>query len=609
MIVYVVSVLFLLLSALHPSEGLIEHHHVFSSRKVNFNRPATRVQLQSGAGYLSQGVEVVLFGIGDLRTDDHEGLMKAVEKAADSQSRLLPIAVLDEESLSRVPGAVAHTLDTASMISAALEDLRLNLAKMNLDLHVAVGGDNLSGQLTEVLQSFPGDTKVTVHACDLGDADNSMQYGPFSNLVNLPSNVHVEPWSCQLWNDASSNLAATSYTEFEERKSNDSNQPVVNSGQVDDQARVQMEQYMTLPQTQELCELMQAKLDVSSERCLAEQNTGLYGTHWGGIDSNSVAESWILDTIATYVEDCSEDDAVFGKVSIPCTRNSNSLEHATMVWSMKGEEGSEEDPVTNNMIAGERLTRLLLAPLFLGTISPRRVWHSMKKNSLFFKNPIKTLVETREWHKLLARQNMQTEKSYMDGGNEGPKYRYWRWHGFLCRYLEADVMKSSSSAREGLILVHGFGASGSQWTKTIGSMQDYLEMDAHTQCLAPDLIGFGHSEKPPITYAGYTWEAYMSDFVKEVAVQRCGMDSFVVGGNSIGGFVSICAAANDASIEQVLSGNGSPGTGKCNGAVLMNPAGVIQSKEDVAAIEASSNGAILQSVAQATATGALPPCK
>ena len=139
-------------------------------------------------------------------------------------------------------------------------------------------------------------------------------------------------------------------------------------------------------------------------------------------------------------------------------------------------------------------------------------WQS---SSPFFANPFRTLVETREWHKLLAAKNIRTDPAYQGSGEF--KYKYWRWHGFLCRYLESDVTKKEGAEKEGILLVHGFGASGSQWTKSIQSLSKVLDSDSNVQCAAPDLIGFGQSEKPPITYCGYGWEGFMSDFIKEVA--------------------------------------------------------------------------------------------
>ena len=83
--------------------------------------------------------------------------------------------------------------------------------------------------------------------------------------------------------------------------------------------------------------------------------------------------------------------------------------------------------------------------------------------------------------------------------------------------------------------MHGFGASGSQWNKAMDELclaaAPSTAITGTIQGLAPDLIGFGHSEKPPLTYTQYLWESYVSGFVKEVAVKKEKWDKFVVGGN------------------------------------------------------------------------------
>jgi pimeloyl-ACP methyl ester carboxylesterase len=260
------------------------------------------------------------------------------------------------------------------------------------------------------------------------------------------------------------------------------------------------------------------------------------------------------------------------------------------------------------------MIRYLLAPLLLGTISPRRLWYSVKKTPTpFFVSPLRTLVETREWHQLFATKSLR-DSSKM---NNGMKYKYWRWHGFLCRYGEQTVAEgTSTSDKQGILFVHGFGASGSQWQRSINALKalctsDSPPDDSTLECLAPDLIGFGQSEKPPVTYSGFTWESYTNDFIKEIACRKNKWQSFVIGGNSIGGFVGMCAAANDATTNpDAISGCGGPGTGRCAGVVLMNPAGVIQTKDDVVAIESSVlDKSMLQSVAQVIANDGLSPCK
>jgi pimeloyl-ACP methyl ester carboxylesterase len=223
-------------------------------------------------------------------------------------------------------------------------------------------------------------------------------------------------------------------------------------------------------------------------------------------------------------------------------------------------------------------------------------------------------VEGQEWHRLLAARNIQSDPAY---SGQGPTtYRYWRWHGYLCRYTVTNLFDETAPAatdtddhQEGIVLIHGFGASGTQWNK---AMQELAKISPTArQGLAPDLIGFGQSEKPALSYTSYLWDSYSMDFVKEIAIGAHKWDSYSVGGNSIGGFTSISVAACDtAEIDsRSVSSSGAPGTGKCTGLVLMNSAGPLQSREEIEALQAKDPGLQLQSVAQNTAMNALPVCK
>jgi hypothetical protein len=316
--------------------------------------------------------------------------------------------------------------------------------------------------------------------------------------------------------------------------------------------------------------------------------------------------------LRVFVDECQGRDDEFARVAPNAERNRRSLEHATMIWNLRG-DGKKSTPETNNVIAGELLSRYLLAPLMLGTISPRRLWWAVKQaQSPLFESPLRSLVETREWHKLLAAKQLLLASS-----EGGMKYQYWRWHGFLSRYGEQTVVSGKSQGiKEGILFVHGFGASANQWQKQVDALSSALcrtegVSDSNIECLVPDLIGFGQSEKPPITYSGFTWESYTGDFIKEVAINKNGWGSFTIGGNSIGGFVAMCAAANDATTQaEAISGCGAPGTGRCTGAILMNAAGVIQSRDDVTTIEASVlDPSKLRSVAQVIASDGLATCK
>jgi pimeloyl-ACP methyl ester carboxylesterase len=167
---------------------------------------------------------------------------------------------------------------------------------------------------------------------------------------------------------------------------------------------------------------------------------------------------------------------------------------------------------------------------------------------------------------------------------------------------------SSKDDKEGILLVHGFGASGTQWNKLMSELSQTSALPAF-QGLAPDLIGFGQSEKPAISYTSYMWDSQLMDFLKEIAVYRNQWRSFVTGGNSIGGFTSMSLAACDSASGKQLSSSGSSGTGLCSGLVLMNSAGPIKTREE-SEQETSSKyeNWSPSTVAETTATGRLQIC-
>lgn len=287
-----------------------------------------------------------------------------------------------------------------------------------------------------------------------------------------------------------------------------------------------------------------------------------------------------------------------------------------MIWQLKGKNGKNKDSAsweiqTENWLAGEAMTRYLAAPLFWGTISPRRIWHSTTeaqkqqpmKFIFFFESPVRKLVEGQEWHRLLAAHNMLNQDSYRGEGST--IYKYWRYHGFLCRYAETAFPDSDPVHKEGVLMVHGFGASGAQWNKLMCELSEINDVPVRfCQGLAPDLLGFGQSEKPAISYTGYLWAAQMMDFVKEIAMQKNRWDSYVVGGNSIGGFTSMSLAACDSATVhgEEVSSSGAPGTNRCTGLVLMNSAGPVQTRSEI-----QDTGG--PSVAQTTVLDELPACQ
>jgi pimeloyl-ACP methyl ester carboxylesterase len=106
----------------------------------------------------------------------------------------------------------------------------------------------------------------------------------------------------------------------------------------------------------------------------------------------------------------------------------------------------------------------------------------------------------------------------------------WLWREQPIHYVMAGETRPN---RPPLLLVHGFGASTDHWRKNIQGLQ------ADFQVWAIDLLGFGRSAKPDWDYSGQLWQAQLHDFITEVI--GC---PAVLAGNSLGGYASLCVAAN-----------------------------------------------------------------
>lgn len=78
-----------------------------------------------------------------------------------------------------------------------------------------------------------------------------------------------------------------------------------------------------------------------------------------------------------------------------------------------------------------------------------------------------------------------------------------------------------------VILLHGNGLSGGQWKLNIGSLSKYYKV------YAPDLPGFGLSDKPDVEYG----VKYYVDFLKSY-MDALGIPKATLVGNSIGGAVA-----------------------------------------------------------------------
>ena len=106
---------------------------------------------------------------------------------------------------------------------------------------------------------------------------------------------------------------------------------------------------------------------------------------------------------------------------------------------------------------------------------------------------------------------------------------YWQWRRHSVYYVKAGTPHAD---RPPLLLVHGFGASTDHWRKNIEGLKGEFEV------WAIDLLGFGRSAKPNIEYSGNLWRDQLHEFITEIIGQPA-----VLAGNSLGGYASLCVAA------------------------------------------------------------------
>lgn len=106
---------------------------------------------------------------------------------------------------------------------------------------------------------------------------------------------------------------------------------------------------------------------------------------------------------------------------------------------------------------------------------------------------------------------------------------FWNWRQQPIYYVKTGERQPD---RPPLLLIHGFGASTDHWRKNLLGLKEDFEV------WAVDLLGFGRSAKPDWQYSGHLWRDQLHEFITDVIGQPV-----VLAGNSLGGYVSLCVAA------------------------------------------------------------------
>jgi len=131
----------------------------------------------------------------------------------------------------------------------------------------------------------------------------------------------------------------------------------------------------------------------------------------------------------------------------------------------------------------------------------------------------------------VANRILSSRASDLEAPLEGDQ-RTYRWRGFDVAYTEAGDPDDPD-----LVLFHGVNAAASshEWRRVF----DALAEEYHV--VAPDLPGFGRSDRPPLTYSASLYETFVRDFLADETEEAT-----VVASSLVGAYVAAVAAETDA---------------------------------------------------------------
>ena len=166
---------------------------------------------------------------------------------------------------------------------------------------------------------------------------------------------------------------------------------------------------------------------------------------------------------------------------------------------------------STNFFQGEVLSGLLAPLVELGCVSPRELL-SARRRGVYLERPLfcrlKAEATRKYWHFYLAANPAKQSPSWNFSN------RFWR--GFLQRDATMTSMNGGSGAlntsKPAIVLVHGFGGSIEQFSG-LGE-----QLCSSFNVFALDSIGFGRSEKPPLSYNQYLWRDQVR--VRYISIQK-----------------------------------------------------------------------------------------
>lgn len=100
----------------------------------------------------------------------------------------------------------------------------------------------------------------------------------------------------------------------------------------------------------------------------------------------------------------------------------------------------------------------------------------------------------------------------------------YRWRGLDVSYAEGGDPSDSD-----LLLVHGINAAGSSYEfKAV-----FEELSEEFHVIAPDLPGFGSSDRPPLLYSGALYTSFLTDFARDAVENATCVASSLAGAYAV----------------------------------------------------------------------------
>lgn len=141
-----------------------------------------------------------------------------------------------------------------------------------------------------------------------------------------------------------------------------------------------------------------------------------------------------------------------------------------------------------------------------------------------------------------ANRLLRARAGDLDPALDGDQGTY-HWRGFEVAYTEAGDPENPD-----VVLLHGVSAASS--SREFGEVFEALAEDYHV--LAPDLPGFGRTDRPPVAYTSKLYEQFVADFVADTAEDAVVLASSLTGSWAtmaaeevdIAGLVLVCPTAD-----------------------------------------------------------------